>query len=91
MNGKFIATKLLSITNGILGVEKNPEIQERLISFGYTSERMDEGKGLLNKVTRLKTIQVEERSDQFIATSEFDKRRTTTYSDYMIVLKVFRF
>jgi hypothetical protein len=90
MNGKFIATKLHSIENSILGVEKNPEIQERLSPFGYTPERMGEGKGLLNKVTLLMTTQVEERSDQFIATGELDKCRTTAYSDYMITLKVTR-
>jgi hypothetical protein len=90
MNGKFIATKLHSIENGILGVEKNPEIQEKLIPFGYTPERMGEGKGLLNKVTRLMTTQVEERSDQLIATDELVKSRITAYSDYMITLKVVR-
>jgi hypothetical protein len=31
---------------------------------------MEEGKGLLNKVMRLTSTQVEERSDQFIATGE---------------------
>ena len=90
MNGKFIATKLHNIENGILGVEKNPEIQEMLTPFGYTPERMEEGKGLLNKVTYLMTTQVEERSDQFIATGELGKFRLTAYSDYMVTLKVVR-
>jgi hypothetical protein len=90
MNGKFIATKLHSIENGILGVEKNPEIQEKLIPFGYTPERMNEGKGLLNKVIRLMTTQVEERSDQLVATGELGKFRITAYADYIITLKVVR-
>jgi hypothetical protein len=90
MNGKFIATKLHNIENGILGVEKNPEIQEMLILFGYTPERMEEGKRLLNKVTHLMTTQVEERSDQFIATDELGKFRIAAYSDYIVTLKVVR-
>jgi hypothetical protein len=90
MNGKFIATKLHSIENGILGVEKNPEIQEKLIPFGYTPKRMGEGKGLLDRVTRLMTTQVEERSDQLIATGELGKFRISAYADYMVTLKVTR-
>jgi hypothetical protein len=51
---------------------------------------MEEGKGLLNKVMRLTSTQVEERSDQFIATGELGKFRITAYSDYMVTLKVVR-
>jgi hypothetical protein len=90
MNGKIIATKLHSIGNGILGVQKNPEIQEKLNPFGYTAERMEEGKVLLDKTTRLMTTQVEEYSDQFVATDELGKSWKTAYANYMVTLKVVR-
>jgi hypothetical protein len=90
MNGKVIAAKLHSVENGILGVEKNPEIQEILTTFGYTPERMKEGKGLLNKVQQLTSSQVEDYGEQFVATSEQEKLRKTSYADYMVTLKVAR-
>jgi hypothetical protein len=90
MNGKIIAAKLLVIENGILGVQNNPEIQEKLNAFGYTPEIMEEGKGLLNKVTRLMTGQIEDYSDQIIATGNLGKFWKTSYSDYMVTLKVTR-
>jgi hypothetical protein len=90
MDGKIIATKLHSIENGILGVQKNPEIQGKLTPFGYTPERMEEGTALLSKATSLMTAQVEEYSDQYIATGELGKLWKTAYSDYMVTLKVLR-
>jgi hypothetical protein len=90
MNGKVIATKLHKIENGILGAQNNPEIQEKLNPFGYTPPRIAEGKRLLDKVNRLMTTNVEEYSDQFIATDKLDKLWKTTYANYMVTLKVTR-
>jgi hypothetical protein len=90
MNGKMIAEKLLSINESISGVESNPEIRENLNAFGYTPERLDEGKMLLDKVTGLMTTQVEEYSDQYIASDEFSKFWKKTYGNYMVTLKVVR-
>jgi hypothetical protein len=90
MNGKIIATKLHSIENAILGVQNNPEIQEKLNAFGYTPERIGEGKRLLDKVNGLMTTQVEEYSNQFIATDKVGKIWKTAYSNYMIIVKVLR-
>jgi hypothetical protein len=90
MNGKVIATKLHSIENSILGVQNNPEIQEKLNAFGYTPPRIDEGKRLLDKVNSLMTANVEEYSDQYVATDKADKLCKTTYANYMVTLKVTR-
>jgi hypothetical protein len=90
MNGKIIAKKLHLIENGILGVQNNPEIQEKLSPFGYTPTRIEEGKEMLNNVTRRMTAQVEEYSDQFIATDKLGKLWKLSYSDYMVLVKVTR-
>jgi hypothetical protein len=90
MTGKIIATGLHKIENGILGVQNNPEIQNRLSAYGYTPERIAEGKRLLDKTLQLMTAQVEEYSDQYLATGELGKLWTAAYADYMITLKVTR-
>ena len=90
MNGKIIANKLLKIRESILGVENNTEIREKLNAYGYTSERIAEGKRLLEVVTHMMTTHVEEYSNQYIATSEFAKLWKSVYANYMITLKVLR-
>jgi hypothetical protein len=90
MNGKTIATKLHSIENGILGVLNNPEIQNKLTAYGYTAERIAEGKQLLEAVTSLIAAQVNEYGEQYAATDEQDKFLTATYANYMIAVKVAR-
>jgi hypothetical protein len=90
MTGKLIAEKLLGIKNFILGIEKNPEIQEKLNAFGNVNERINEGKSLYEKVTNLMTIQVEVYSDQYLATSDFSKFWRSVYSNYMVILKIIR-
>jgi hypothetical protein len=90
MNGKVIATKLHNIENGILGALNNQEIQSKLSAYGYTPERMSEGKSLLDHVTRLMTIQVNEYGSQYQATDELGKQWTSAYAAYMITLKVVR-
>ncbi|MDR1895230.1 MAG: hypothetical protein LBR10_00375 [Prevotellaceae bacterium] len=90
MTGKIIAIKLHKMKNGILGVQNNPEIQDKLRAFGYTPERIAEGKELLDKTSQLMTVQVEEYSDQYLATGELGKLWTAAYSSYMITLKVLR-
>jgi hypothetical protein len=90
MNGKIIAENLLKIKRGIMGVLNNLEIQELLSIFGYTPEEMKKGQRLLDKVTSLMTIQVEDYSNQYIASSEFSKLWRGVYATYMITLKVIR-
>jgi hypothetical protein len=90
MNGKIIAAKLLKIKEGISGVENSPEIQEKLNTFGYTHERINEGRMLLDRVTGLMTAQVKEYSEQYFASDEFGKLWKKTYGNYMVTLKVIR-
>jgi hypothetical protein len=90
MNGKIIATKLHQMRTGILGVQNNPEIQAKMIPFGYTPERMGEGQNLLDIVTRLMTTNVEEYSDQIVATDNLGKFWKSAYGNYMVTLKVTR-
>jgi hemoglobin-like flavoprotein len=90
MNGKVIAGKLLNIKNFIQGIEKNPEIQEKLNAFGNINERLNEGKNLCEKVTNLMTTQVEIYSDQYLATSDFSKFWKNAYGNYMVILKIIR-
>jgi hypothetical protein len=90
MTGKIIAAKLHKIENSILGVQNNPEVQERLSALGYTPGRINEGKVLHDRVTRLMTTQVEEYSDRYVASDKADKLRASAYSNYMITVKVVR-
>ncbi|MDR2027463.1 MAG: hypothetical protein LBQ01_07890 [Prevotellaceae bacterium] len=90
MTGKVIAAKLHRIENGIRGAQNNPEVQERLNVYGYTPEHISKGKQLLDNVIGLTSTQVEEYSDQYIATDELGKRWTSAYSKYMITVKVVR-
>jgi hypothetical protein len=90
MNGKIIATKLHSIENGILGALGNPEIQDRLSEYGYTPERIEEGRALLDAATSLMAAQVEEYGDQYSATGELGKRWRAIYAKYIVTVKVAR-
>jgi hypothetical protein len=82
--------KIQLIEDGILGAQNNPEIQTRMSVYGYTPERLTEGKDLLNRVKSTKASQVAEYSNQYIATSELGKQFTVSYRDYIITLKVVR-
>jgi hypothetical protein len=90
MQGEIIGKKLLSINEGIICVENNPEIQEILDSYGCTSEFMAKGKEMYIKVTDMVITQVEDYSNQYVATSEFKKFREKTYHNYIITLKMIR-
>jgi hypothetical protein len=85
-----IAAKLHRIENSLLGVENNTEIQMELSKYGYTADRMKEGKLLLLEAIRLEEAKTEEYSDQYVATGEAGKRWTAVYAQYMITLKVTR-
>jgi hypothetical protein len=82
--------RLLKMKECISGMENNPEIQSLLDEYGYTYKRISEGKMMLDKVNDLISIQAEEYSDQYVASSEFSKFWDKTYAKYMITLKVIR-
>ncbi|MDR2424865.1 MAG: hypothetical protein LBD59_09110 [Prevotellaceae bacterium] len=90
MAGKIIAQKLHKIENALLGVSNHPEIQAMLSAFGYTPERMNEGKILLNRAMSLVSSQTDNYGGQYEAHSEFEKKYESAYSAYMITLKVAR-
>jgi hypothetical protein len=90
MNKNSMGKKLLNMRDAISGVENTPEIQTMLDEYGYTRERMVEGRQLLDQATELMTIQVGEYSDKYVASSEFSKFWDKTYSKYMVTLKVVR-
>jgi hypothetical protein len=90
MDGKIIATKLHSIENAISGALDNPEIQMKLGAFGYTPEQIVTGRRLLEKVVHLMTTQAKKYGGQYGATGEQDKFLETTYSRYMVTVKVSR-
>jgi hypothetical protein len=85
-----IATKLHSIENGILGASNSPEIQEKLIPFGYSPEKIAQGITLLNKAKHLTAAQVGNYGDQYSATDEVDRVWEEKYSMYMVTVKVTR-
>jgi hypothetical protein len=85
-----IAAKLHSIENGILGVEKSPEIQEKMMAFGYTPEKMAQGKALFENAKRLTTSQVGGYGDQYAASDEVSKFWSNAYSVSMVTVKVIR-
>ena len=90
MSGKMIAKKLHKIENAILGVTTHSEIQAMMSAFGYTPERMNEGKILLNRAMSLVSSQVDNYGDQYEAHSEFERKYESAYAAYMITLKVAR-
>jgi hypothetical protein len=85
-----LAAKLHSIENGISGVQNNPEIQGLMTSYGYTPERVAEGQVKLANVNKLTAFNVEEYSDQYVATGKQKRSLTDVYGKYMITLKVVR-
>jgi hypothetical protein len=87
---KNIATKLHQIENGIAGVSNSPEIQAKMTAFGYTPEKIEQGKALLENAQRMTAVQVGGYSNQYAATDELDKEWIGTYSKYMVTVKVTR-
>ncbi len=90
MNGKVIAKKLHTIENGILGAINNPEIKAMMEKYGYTQQRLEEGRSLLDKSLKLMTVHVKRYSDQYIATDTVSKQQESAYASYMVVLKIVR-
>jgi hypothetical protein len=90
LEGNFIARKLHSIKNAIFGALGSVEILKKLAVFGYTTERINEGKTMWENVNHLMTNQVKEYSLQYTATDEQEKFLKTTYAQYMVIVKVCR-
>jgi hypothetical protein len=87
---KSLAAKLHSIENGISGVQNNPDIQEKMTQYGYRPERVAEGQVKLDNVKQLTAFNVEEYSNQYVATGKQKRSWSDVYGGYMITLKVVR-
>jgi hypothetical protein len=90
MYRKFIADKLHRIENAIKGALGNLEIMKRLSNYGYTEERINRGKVMLENVNHLMTNQVKEYGQQYAATDEQEKFLVSTYAQYMVAVKISR-
>jgi hypothetical protein len=90
MDRNVIAKKMHSMENTILGTLKSPIILEKLTPYGYTRERVMEGKEKLDKVNVLMITQVKEYGKQYAATDEQEKFLSSTYAQYMVIVKVAR-
>jgi hypothetical protein len=90
MNGKKIAAKLHEIGNVISGALKSIEILKKLAAFGYTTERINEGKALLEKVNQLMIAQVKKYGKQYAATDAQEKFLESAYASYMVTVKTAR-
>jgi hypothetical protein len=69
---------------------ENPEILNRLAPFGYTAEKITEGRELLNEVNHLAANQVLEYGNQYGYTDEQEAFFDTTYGKYMVAVKISR-
>jgi hypothetical protein len=90
MPKESIAAKLHSIENGILGVANSPEVQYRMTAFGYTPDKIEHGKNLLENVKRHVALQVGGYGDQYAASDEVNKFWSIAYSKYIVTIKVIR-
>jgi hypothetical protein len=87
---RTLAARLHDVEVGISGVQNNPDIQEQMSKFGYTPERIAEGKALLAEVRRGEALQAESYSNKYTTSDEFVALQSTCYSRYIITLKVVR-
>ncbi len=91
MSGKVIAQKLHTMENGILGALNNSEISQRMASYGYTPERIqNEGKMLWEKASRLTSEHVKKYGEQYASSAESGQTQSGVYGRYMVILKVAR-
>jgi hypothetical protein len=85
-----LASRLHEIEVGIAGVRNNPEIQELMVPYGYTPERIAEGSTMLLNVRQLEARQAEKNSDRLVANDEFRRLRSSCYACYIATLRVTR-
>lgn len=78
------------ISNGINGALENQEILNALSQFGYTKERIQQGKDLWHTANELIIIQIKEYGDQYGATQNSKAQWEISYSNYMVMLKLIR-
>jgi hypothetical protein len=90
MNKRLFSSKVHEIGIAIKGALGNSEILNRLEPFGYTAEKITEGKELLDRVNQLTAHQVLEYGNQYGFTDEQEIFFGTTYGKYMVAVKISR-
>jgi hypothetical protein len=85
-----LAAKLHSMENGIEGVNSSPEILTKMAVYGYTPEKVQKGKNLLERAKRLTVAQKGGYGGQYAATDELGKAWTGAYATSMVTVKVAR-
>ncbi|MBS2100489.1 hypothetical protein [Carboxylicivirga linearis] len=76
----------IAIENGT----NQPEIADALLPYGYTPERMTEGKGHLDEASRLNSKQIQEDAQQQAATKELNLAIEEANKEYIPLLKIAR-
>ncbi|MGD8782334.1 MAG: hypothetical protein PVH88_25655 [Ignavibacteria bacterium] len=83
--------ELLTKSNAALtNALENSEISEALALLGYDSEKVNEGKQLVEKVSELNAKQKKEYSEQYQATDDFNNKREAANKEYIKLVKLSR-
>ncbi|WP_370086388.1 hypothetical protein [Ekhidna sp.] len=90
MNRDTMDGKLLFAGNLLTNASSNTDIATALATFGYTTEKLDEGKALLDAARNLVDKQKQEYGEQFAATDAMNAAREVANGQYMMHLKIAR-
>ena len=83
---QLIADAGIAINNSL----QNTELQPMLAEFGYSAERLTEGKTLLDNATTLNIRQEKELGEKTGATNLRDSKREQAHKDYIRFVKIAR-
>ncbi len=89
-NGNRIAQFLLASRVMIENSLQNDEIKQALAVFGYTEEKLNNGKALYEKAEALHNTRKKEYGEQIAATAELDNVWGEAEQQYMLTLKIAR-
>lgn len=76
----------IAIENGT----NQPEITDAMLPYGYTPERLAEGKGYLDETSRLNSKQIQENAEQQAATEALNRAIDEADKEYIPLLKIAR-
>jgi hypothetical protein len=87
---KNLTKSMALISQGINGAMTNPEVMNRLTSFGYGQEKMTEGKNLLDRTQGEVIAQQKEYGEQYSAYEAVESLWTKNQTDYRQTLDLCR-
>ncbi len=90
MLNQTIDSKLLSAQVATSNSIANEEIKTMLAEFGYTEEKLLDGKNLYEETNALHITQKKEYGEQFEATEKLNKTVETAGKEYMKLVKITR-